>query len=96
MMSLFYAFIMGVGGDIDEMRGFDSAVEADAFGQERTAMDELGPDDPPDFREKYDLPVVICFELEKGEDFETGRYKRPAAIYQRGEKWVCAKEESAK
>jgi hypothetical protein len=85
----FLAFIMHIGGDIDEMRVYDTEQEADAFGQRRTSYHELDPRDDPAHWEKYDPPVVILFEAENSDAFENGKYKRPVAVYQRGEKHIC-------
>jgi hypothetical protein len=88
---MFLAFIMHVGGDIDEMRSFHTEQEADEFGKKRTSYKPLHPEyDAPDHWEKYDPPVVILFEAENSDAFENGKYKRPVAIYQRGEKHSCS------
>lgn len=88
---MFLAFIMKAMGDIDWIRGFDTEAEADAFGIERTSYSELSPLDDPDHWKKYDPPVVILFESNSDEASEAGKYKRPVAIYQRGEKFICVK-----
>lgn len=88
---MFIAFIMKALGDIDWIRGFDTEAEADEFGKSHTSYSELDPDDDPDHWEKYDPPVVILFEADNFDAMENGKYKRPVAIYQRGEKFVCVK-----
>jgi|GEM_PF-4667355 len=89
----YFAFVMHAGGDIDEGRGFATEREADAFGLERTAYDELTPKDDPQHWEKHDPPVILVFEMidisEK--TLQSGKYTRPVAIYQRGEKYACVK-----
>ena len=89
---MFYAFIMQAGGDIDEMNGYPTEAEVDGFGKERSGYSELAPDDDPDHWEKYDPPVVIVFEADNDEAFESGKYKSPYAIFQRGEKYLCTKQ----
>ena len=89
---MFYAFVMHVGGDIDEMNGYRTEAETDIFGKERSGYSELAPDDDPDHWKKYDPPVVIVFEVDNDDAFESGKYKRPYAIYERGEKYLCVKQ----
>lgn len=87
---MYIAFLMKPWGDIDEMQSFHTEEEADAFGKERTAYGELDPVmDDPDHWEKYDPPVVIVFEADDPSAYDSGKYKRPFAIYQRGEKYPC-------
>jgi hypothetical protein len=90
---MFYAFVMKVGGDVDEMNAYPTQDEVDMFGRETSGYAELDPRDPPDFWEQYDPPTVIVFEAKNHEAFETGKYDRPVAIYQRGEKYVCVKQD---
>ncbi len=88
----FLAFVMKIGGDIDWIQTFTTEVEADAFGIEHSGYGELHPEfDPPDFYEKYDPPVVLLFEAENTDALSNGKYTRPVAIYQRGEKYCCVK-----
>jgi len=86
-MSLFYAFTMRVGGRIKEIDGFVTEAEADAFGIKVSGFREF--DDSADFYAQYDPPIVLVVEAESIDILETGKYKRPVAIYQRGEKWMC-------
>ncbi len=87
----FIAFVMRVGGDIDETRAFPTEAEADVFGIEESRYAELDPDDDPQHWEKYDPPVVLVFEGDNPDSFENGKYERPVAVYQRGEKYNCVK-----
>ena len=89
---MFYAYVMHVGGDIDEMNGYPTEAQVDVFGKERSGYSELDPDDDPDHWKKYDPPVVIVFETDNDEAFESGKYKSPYAIYERGEKYLCVKQ----
>ena len=90
----FIAFIVRVGGDIDWIKTFRTIQEADAFGLEQSNYSELDPEwDDPDHWDKYDPPVVLLFEAESTKALDDGKYTRPVAVYQRGEKWVCAKAE---
>ncbi|MBE2267484.1 MAG: hypothetical protein IAE80_04585 [Anaerolinea sp.] len=88
------AFIMKPMGDIDWIKTFTSETDADAFSLEHTNYAELSPEDDPDHWEKYDPPVVLLFEAETDDVLDNGKYTRPIAIYQRGEKWVCTKANS--
>jgi hypothetical protein len=90
----FYAFEIKAGGDIDYVRGFPTEAEADAFGIEWTAYEPLMPEDLPDFYEKYDPPIVLVVEVEKSDALESGKYTRPVAVFQRGEKWVCVRQQA--
>ena len=93
-MAAYLAFVMNVGGDIDWMETFHTEAEADIFGTEHSGFSELHPEyDSPDFYQKYDPPVVLLFEAENTDAFENGKYTRPVAIYQRGEKYACVKVE---
>lgn len=91
----YFAYVMNAGGDIDEGHGFKTESEADNFGLEYTAYSDLSEEDDPHHWENYDPPVVLLFELidlsEK--TLLSGKYTRPVAIYQRGEKWICVKTE---
>ena len=87
-MAIFYAFMMGVGGDIDYIKGFDTEAEVDVFAADYSSIDES---EPSGSWSEYDPPVVLVFEVAEGKDFELGKYKRPVSIFQRGEKWVCVK-----
>lgn len=93
-MTHFMCFTMRAGGRIKEADGFESEAEADDFGRRTTAYRDLNPEwDKPDHYEKYDPPIVIVVETQDGYDvFESGKYTRPVAIFQRGEKWMCVKE----
>lgn len=93
MDTYFWAFIMGAGGDIDTMQGFGTETETDEFGKEESGYSELDPVmDDPDHWKKYDPPVVLVFEVEQGTQLESGKYVRPVAIWQRGEKYACVKQ----
>lgn len=94
-MARFYAFEIKVGGEIDYVRGFDTEIEADAFSLDWTAYEPLSPEDPPDFYDKYDPPIVLVVEVEKGSDLQSGKYKRPVAVFQRGEKRACIKQSNS-
>ena len=86
---MYIAFLMKPWGDIDEMQSFRTEDEVDVFGKERTAYSELHPVmDDPDHWEKYDPPVVIVFEADDTSAYDSGKYRRPYAIYQRGEKYL--------
>jgi hypothetical protein len=89
---MYIAFIMKPMGDIDWVRTFPTEAEADAFGEENTRYGELDPElDAPNHWEEYDPPVVILFEAENSDALKNGKYQRPVAVYQRGEKWVCTR-----
>jgi hypothetical protein len=88
---MFIAFIMKPMGDIDWVKTFETEQEADEFGREHSSYGELDPDDDPDHWAKYDPPVVILFEADDDSAVDNGKYKRPVAVYQRGEKHVCTK-----
>jgi hypothetical protein len=88
---MYIAFLMKPWGDIDEMKSFRVVEEVDAWGRERTSYSELDPVmDDPDHWEKYDPPVVIVFEAENTDAYDSGKYQRPFAIYQRGKKFPCS------
>jgi hypothetical protein len=87
---MFIAFIMKAMGDIDWMESFHTEAEADEFGKKRSGYSPLDPVmDDPDHYEKYDPPVVLIFEIDHPEGFQNGKYKRPVAIFHRGEKFSC-------
>lgn len=88
---MFYAFVMHAGGDIDWIKAFPSEAEVDEFGMEESGYAELSPDDDPDHWKKYDPPIVIVFEAEDALALENGKYTRPVAIYECGDKYVCVK-----
>lgn len=90
---MFIAFVMRVGGDIDTINTYPTEAQADEFGKEESAYGELDPVmDDPDHWKNYDPPVVVIFEADDGlKAMENGKYKRPVAIFQRGEKYVCGK-----
>jgi hypothetical protein len=88
---MFYAFLMRIGGDIDYIQGFPTEVEADSFGVDQTRYSELHPMDDPNHWTNYDPPIVILVECDESDQLFNGKYKRPVAIYQRGEKFVCVK-----
>jgi hypothetical protein len=88
---MFFAFVMKAMGDIDWVTSFVTEKEADEFGIEKTRYHKLDPRDDPAHWEKYDPPVVILFEADDPNAMDNGKYKRPVAIYQRGEKFVCVK-----
>ncbi len=88
---IYIAFIMKAMGDIDWVKTFPNELEADEFSLEHTSYSELSPDDDPVHWEKYDPPVVLLFEAENDEALENGKYTRPIAIYERGEKWICTR-----
>ena len=90
-MPQFYAFTIRVGGRIKEIDGFATEAEADAFGIKESGFREF--DDSADFYAQYDPPIVLVVETESWNDMETGKYKRPVAVFQRGEKWVCRRAE---
>jgi hypothetical protein len=90
---MFIAYVMTASWEMDSGRSFKTEAEADKFALEETAYAELDPDDPPDFWEKYDPPVVVLFEAENTDAMMNGKYNQPTAIYQRGEKYVCVKAE---
>ncbi|MCC6802086.1 MAG: hypothetical protein IT319_04300 [Anaerolineae bacterium] len=87
---MFIAFMMKPMGDIDYIRAFDTESEADEFALAYSSYSELDPimDDPRHW-ENYDPPIVILFEAEAWSAAENGKYKRPVAIYERGEKLRC-------
>ncbi len=89
---MYFAFIMHVGGDIDSINSYRTEAEVDLFSKEESGYSELDPDEDPDHWKKYDPPTVIVFEVENEAAFESGKYKRPYAIYQRGEKYICVKQ----
>lgn len=78
-------------GDIDWIKTFVTEEAADEFGKEESGYSELDPMDDPNHWEKYDLPVVLLFEADNSDAMDNGKYTRPVAIYQRGEKWLCVK-----
>jgi hypothetical protein len=90
-MAAFIAFIMKPMGDIDWIQTYRSEAEADEFAIKKSSYSELHPDDDPDHWKKYDPPVVIVFEAENTDAMENGKYTRPVAIFQRGEKYACVK-----
>jgi hypothetical protein len=93
-MAIFYGFVIKVGGDIDHIKGFHSEAEADDFCIDRTSYRELDPDDDPDHWDKWDPPVMLLVEVDNEEQFEQGKYTRPVAVYERGEKYLCVKASS--
>lgn len=88
---MYIAYVMTPMWDMDVGRTFHTEAEADEYSIERTGFQELDPDDDPYYYQKYDPPVVILFEAQNSDAMENGKYTRPTAIYQRGEKFVCRK-----
>jgi photosystem II stability/assembly factor-like uncharacterized protein len=93
-MTVFIAYEMSATWDFELGRSFRSEEEADEFGKEATRYSELDPDDDPKHWEKYDPHIVVLFEAHNTDAMENGKYIRPVAIYERGEKYVCVKQES--
>lgn len=91
-MAGFYAFVINVGGDIDYIRGFLTEAEADAFSSDYTSIKSSDPEDPPEFYDTYDPPIVLVVETGETDALETGKYERPVAVFQRGKKWVCYRD----
>ncbi len=92
---MFIAYVMTPMWEMDVAKTFPTEEQADAFAMEETSYIELDPDDPPDFWEKYDPPVVILFEAENSDAMMNGKYKQPTAIYQHGDKYICIKSSIA-
>ncbi len=88
---MFIAFVMKAMGDIDWITSFVTEAEVDEFSKSQTAYHELDPMDDPDHWENYDPPVVIVFEADNSDAIDNGKYKRPVAIFQRGEKFECVR-----
>lgn len=87
---MFIAFVMKPQAEIDWIQTFQTEADADAFGIEESSYSELDPEtDDPDHWEQYDPPVVIVFETDDPDAFDNGKYNRPIAIYQRGNKYPC-------
>lgn len=91
----FACFVIQVDGDIDEMHGFRTETEADAFGRETSGYGLLDSVmDDPNHWAKYDPPMVFVLDGSDASDtWEAGKWERPVAIYMRGEKWACVKQE---
>lgn len=87
---MYIAFIMKPVGDIDWIQTFHTLEDADTFAREHTAYTPLDPQwDDPDHWVKYDPPVVLLFEADNWDLADRGKYRRPVAIYQRGDRFDC-------
>jgi hypothetical protein len=88
----FICLVIQADARIKEINVYPNEAEADEFATERTSYGELDPEwDDPDHWKKYDPPTVLVFEAENTKALDTGKYTRPVAVFQRGEKWVCTK-----
>src|SRR5687768_16958945 len=88
----FICLVIQADARIKEINVYSNEAEADEFAIERTSYSELDPElDDPDHWEKYDPPTVLVFEAENTDVLDTGKYIRPVAVFQRGEKWICMK-----
>jgi len=75
--------------DVDTICFFETQSEVEKFGLDTTSYTALDPEDNPDHWQNYDPPIVLVLEAKTKDAFETGKYDRPVAIYQRGTKFHC-------
>ena len=84
---VYIAYVQPAGERTYSINIFHSEEEADAFGVENSSggyVDE-------EHEDRYDQPIVILMEAEDKSAMDSGKYTRPVAIYQRGEKYACVK-----
>jgi hypothetical protein len=83
----YIAYVQPAGERTYSINIFDTEDEADVFGVENSSGGYVDPE----YEDRYDQPIVILMEAKDRSAMDSGKFTRPVAIYQRGEKYACVK-----
>lgn len=84
---VYIAYVQPAGERTYSIHIFHTEAEVDMFGIENSSDGYVDKD----YKDQYDEPIVIVMEAPDSSAMGSGKFTRPYAIYQRGEKWACVK-----
>lgn len=84
---VYIAYVQPAGERSYSINIFHTEDEADVFGRENF----IGGYVAEGHENQYDQPIVILMEAKDIGAMDSGKFTRPVAIYQHGEKYACVK-----